>query len=424
LPLSFRAAVAAGLAAEEKDWRVDVALDDLAVPEALRDQPLQALSGGWQRMALLARAAISEPDLLLMDEPTNHLDLSRIGLLQRWLTALPRSVAVLVASHDRAFLDEATIRTLILRAERSRIFALPFTRATAALAEADAADARQFENDLAKADQLRRQAAKLKNIGINSGSNLLVVKTKQLSERAEKLEAAARPAHREGSAGAIRLAKSGTHAKALLTLNDATISAPDGRGLFRTGQKWVEAGDRVVVLGANGAGKTRLIAAVLAAINGVEGAIRAAPTLALGHSDQMLSHLPGAATPFDLVSKAGVEDQLARGLLAGAGIRLDWQARPVARLSGGQKARLAMLLLRLARPNFYLLDEPTNHLDIEGQEALEGELCAQGATCLFVSHDRAFVRAVATRFWVIERGRLVEATDPEAFFAAQMAGLP
>jgi ATPase subunit of ABC transporter with duplicated ATPase domains len=424
LPLSFRAAVAAGLTAEEDGWRVDVALDDLEVPEALRDQPLQALSGGWQRMALLARAAISEPDLLLMDEPTNHLDLSRIGLLQRWLTALPRSVAVLVASHDRAFLDEATKRTLILRAERSRIFALPFTRATAALAEADAADARQFENDLAKADQLRRQAAKLKNIGINSGSDLLVVKTKQLAERADKLEAAARPAHREGSAGAIRLANSGTHAKALLTLNDANITAPDGRALFRTGQKWVKAGDRVVVLGANGAGKTRLIAAVLAAIQGAEGAIRAAPTLALGYSDQMLSQLPGAATPFDLVSRAGVEDQLARSLLAGTGVRLDWQARPVARLSGGQKARLAMLLLRLARPNFYLLDEPTNHLDIEGQEALEAELCAQGATCLLVSHDRAFVRAVATRFWVIERGKLVEADDPEAFFAAQMAGLP
>lgn len=422
LPLPFRVAVAEGLTAEEDGWRVDVALDDLEVPEALRDQPLQALSGGWQRMALLARAAISEPDLLLMDEPTNHLDLSRIGLMQRWLAALPRSVAVLVASHDRAFLDEATKRTLILRAERSRIFALPFSRASAALAEADAADARQFENDQAKADQLRRQAAKLKNIGVNSGSDLLVVKTKQLKERADKLEAAARPAHREGSAGAIRLANSGTHAKALLTLNDATIQAPDGRVLFRTGQKWVEAGDRVVVLGANGAGKTRLIAAVLAAIQGAEGALRAAPTLALGHSDQMLSQLPEAATPFDLVSRAGVEDQLARSLLAGAGVRLDWQARPVARLSGGQKARLAMLLLRLARPNFYLLDEPTNHLDIEGQVALEGELCAQGATCLLVSHDRAFVRAVATRVWVIERNKLVEAADPERFFSAQLVG--
>jgi ATPase subunit of ABC transporter with duplicated ATPase domains len=419
LLLSFRNAV--GEADGDEAWRVDVALDDLEVPEALRDTPLQALSGGWQRMALLARAAIAEPDLLLMDEPTNHLDLQRIGLLQRWLAALPRSMAVLVASHDRAFLDEATSRTLILRAERSRIFALSFSRAGAALAEADAADARQFDNDLAKADQLRRQAAKLKNIGINSGSDLLVVKTKQLSERAEKLEAAARPAHREASAGAIWLGNSGTHAKALIAFNDAAIAAPDGRTLFRTGQKWIEQGDRVVVLGANGAGKSRLIEAVLAAVHGAGEAIRAAPTLALGHLDQMLSLLPDGATPFDLVSRAGVEDQLARSLLAGAGVRLDWQSRAVSRLSGGQKARLAMLLLRLARPNFYLLDEPTNHLDIEGQVALEAELRAQGATCLLVSHDRAFVRAVGTRFWVIERGKLVEAEGPEGFFKATLA---
>ena len=75
--------------------------------------------------------------------------------------------------------------------------------------------------------------------------------------------------------------------------------------------------------------------------------------------------------------------------------------------------------MRLKRPNFYLLDEPTNHLDIEGQEALEAELCAQGAACLLVSHDRAFVRAVATRFWQIDGTRLVEVEGPEAFFRSQ-----
>jgi ATPase subunit of ABC transporter with duplicated ATPase domains len=84
-------------------------------------------------------------------------------------------------------------------------------------------------------------------------------------------------------------------------------------------------------------------------------------------------------------------------VLAGAGIALEAQTAPLARLSGGQRSRLAMLMLRLARPNFYLLDEPTNHLDIEGQEMLEAELLEHGAACLLVSHDRAFVRAVGTR---------------------------
>jgi ATPase subunit of ABC transporter with duplicated ATPase domains len=94
------------------------------------------------------------------------------------------------------------------------------------------------------------------------------------------------------------------------------------------------------------------------------------------------------------------------------------QSRPIGQLSGGQKARLGMLLLRLAQPNFYLLDEPTNHLDIEGQEALEDELMGHQASCLLVSHDRSFVRTVGNRFWQIEKKTLVELEGPEGFFAS------
>ena len=419
---SFREVAGRGLPADgSMDWRVDVALDELSVPWDLRDTAFGALSGGWQRTALLAAAAVHEPDLYLLDEPTNHLDLARIGVLTRWLAALPRDTAVIVASHDRAFLDEATTSSLFLRPSANRSFALPYSRARAALDEADAADARAQANDLARAEQLRKQAAKLKNIGINSGSDLLVVKTKQLTERAEKIEAAARAVHREGSSGAIRLTHAGSHAKALVTLADAAITTPDGRLLYRTGAKWIEPGDRIVLLGANGAGKTRLVEAVLAACKGAPGAIRAAPSLVLGHADQALSLLPPKATPFDLISAFGQADAPTRSLLAGAGIRADRQGKPLGPLSGGQKARLAMLMLRLMRPNFHLLDEPTNHLDIEGQEALEAELTAPQATCLVVSHDRGFVRAIANRFWLIEGKKLTEVDSPEPFFAAELA---
>ncbi|MEO8243146.1 MAG: ATP-binding cassette domain-containing protein [bacterium] len=421
LALSLRDAVAAALADPISDfWRVDVMLDDLTVPDEHRDKALSALSGGWQRAALLARAAIAEPEILLLDEPTNHLDLSRIGLLQRWLKALPQGTAVIAASHDRAFLDAVTTRSLFLRDKASRAFALPYTPARAALTEADEAQGRQFENDIAKADQLRRQAAKLKNIGINSGSDLLITKTKQLKDRAEKLENAARPAHKDLSAGAIKLANSGTHAKALAHFNDAAITTPDSRPLFKTGQKWIEKGDRVVLLGRNGAGKTQMMNALLRAITEGDPMIKTPPTLALGHSDQSLAQLPPLATPFDLVTAYNTGDALARSQLAGAGIRQDAQTKPLAPLSGGQKARLAMLLLRLQQPNFYLLDEPTNHLDIEGQEALEGELLTQGATCLLVSHDRSFVRNVGSRFWLIDGKRLTEVDDPEGFFAGEL----
>ncbi len=421
LPLSLRDAVAAALTDPVSDfWRVDVILDDLHVPEEHRDKPLNALSGGWQRTALLARAAMLEPEVLLLDEPTNHLDLSRIGLLQRWLKALPRDCAVIAASHDRAFLDAVTNRSLFLRVQASRTFALPYSPARAALNEFDQAQDRQFENDRGKADQLRRQAAKLKNIGINSGSDLLITKTKQLKDRAEKIEAEARPAHKDHSAGTIRLTNSGTHAKALMSINDTDISTPDGRLLFKTGQRWIEKGDRVVILGRNGAGKTQMVSTLLGAITHGHSTIKSTPSLVLGHSDQGLASLPPKDTPFDLVTAFKTGDAPARSLLAGAGIRQDAQTKPLAPLSGGQKARLVMLLLRLQHPNFYLLDEPTNHLDIEGQEALEAELLDQGATCLLVSHDRSFVRNVGSRFWLIDKKRLVEVDDPEAFFSGEL----
>ena len=109
-----------------------------------------------------------------------------------------------------------------------------------------------------------------------------MVKTKQLNERAEKIEEAARPAHRDRSAGAIRLAGSGSHAKALVTLEDAEVCAPDGRMLFRTGQKWIGPGDRVVLLGPNGAGKTQLVRALARAFGGVVDGIKAAPSVRSG----------------------------------------------------------------------------------------------------------------------------------------------
>ncbi len=408
--------------AEYEGWRVDIVLDDLKVPYELQQKPVEELSGGWQRTAMLASIWINEPDVLLLDEPTNHLDLHRIGLLQEWLTALPREVPVVITSHDRAFLDAVTNRTLFLRAERLRVFQLPFTQARAALDEADAADERRFANDINKASQLRKKAAKLKNIGINSGSDLLVNKTKQLNERAAKIEATARPAHQEHGAGEIRLTNSGTHAKALIALDDAEVTTPDGQALYQTGQKWIVPGDRIVLLGTNGTGKTQLIKMIHRALADELSAIKCAPTIVEGYSDQHLGQLDDADTPMTAVAgQFDVGDQRARGLLAGVGVNIQMQDTPLGALSGGQKARLAMLILRLAKPNFYLLDEPTNHLDIEGQEALEHELTAHGAACLLVSHDRSFIRNVGNRFWQIERRRLVEVDDPEAFLASEMS---
>ena len=128
--------------------------------------------------------------------------------------------------------------------------------------------------------------------------------------------------------------------------------------------------------------------------------------------DQKVSDVPLDRTPFDFIAPHVGNDPRARSVLANAGIAFDWQDRPIEKLSLGQRSRLALLALRFAGPNFYLLDEPTNHVDIAGQEALAAEIHERQASCILISHDRAFVEDVGNRFIEIDRGRVREADEP------------
>ena len=420
--LTLREAIVEALPPDSRDsdsWRAEVVLDEFDTPQEMRDRPVSQLSGGWQRLMLIARIWVNEPDALLLDEPTNHLDLSKILMLERWLNTNTRNMPVIIASHDRGFLDATTNRTLFLRPGVSHYFSLPYTRARAALAEADEAAARQHEIELKDAAQLRRQAAKLTNIGINSGSDLLTLKAKYLKERAAKIEASATQVHQE-RAGDIRLGNSGTHAKVLLALENLTVSTPDGTLLFKVAKLHLFQGDRMVLLGRNGTGKSQFMKLITRAMTGTDiDGVRVAASLKLGATDQEMSQLPASGTPFDFIASFGEGDQRSKSLLAGAGFPIEKQGRPITQLSFGQRARLSLLALRLSAPNFYLLDEPTNHVDITGQERLEAEILEHEATTILVSHDRSLVRNIGTRFFEIVRGKLVEVDSPEPFFLSQ-----
>ena len=394
----------------ENAWKVGMVLDMLDTQEAMRDRPLSALSGGWQRLALIARAWIADPDVLLLDEPTNHLDLQRLAVLENWINHATDGVAMVIASHDRQFLDSCTNRTLFLRSEDSRCYAHAFSQARKLLVDDDTAYESKLVRNAKEAERLRRNAGQLKNVGVNSGSDLLLKKSKQLSGRAEAIEQTLRPLVK-ARAGEIRLTNRGTHAKVLVTLDSVAVAAPDGRALFETGRIKIFQHDRIVVSGANGTGKSQLVGLLHQAMLGREAVpgVTVSPTVVAGYLDQQMSQLPSAETPIDFVTNQfRLGDQRSLSLLAGAGFSIDTQRRPIAMLSSGQRSRLGLLALRLAEPNFYLMDEPTNHVDIAGQERLESEILAHEATCILVSHDRFFVRAIGTRFFRIEGRRLLE----------------
>ncbi len=262
-----------------------------------------------------------------------------------------------------------------------------------------------------EAERLRRNAGRLRNVGINSGSDLLLKKSKQLNERAEAIEQSLRPGAKVRT-GDIRLANRGTHAKVLVALDNVAVTTPTGQPLFHTGVLNIFQRDRIVISGPNGAGKSQLVR-LLHQPGGHPG-ITISPSVVVGYLDQLMSQLPTRPTLLDFITgEFRLGDQRSLSLLAGAGFDVDTQRRPIASLSPGQKARLGLLALRLAEPNFYLMDEPTNHVDIAGQERLEAEILAHEATCVLVSHDRFFVRTIGTRFFRLEGNRLLETDAPD-----------
>ncbi|MDX9690590.1 MAG: ABC-F family ATP-binding cassette domain-containing protein [Proteobacteria bacterium] len=395
---------------QSETWRVDVLLASFAFPQELYHLPIRALSGGWQKLALIARAFVAEPDALLLDEPTNHLDLSKIQFLESWLKENASRLPMVIVSHDRQFLEACTTHTLFLRPKESKLYGCSYGAARKLLSADDEAREVRLEQDKKNANRLRAQASELKNIGINSGSDLALKKAKQLRQRASNIESTFKELDKERTAE-IKLRSREIHSRVLLSIEGVVVRTPDGKALFNTGNFKIFQGDRIVLLGANGAGKSQLIRRIYRALLDPEGTpdVRVRPSIVVGYADQHMSQLPDHETPFEVITnRFHLGDQRSRTLLAGAGFPVGRQNDPVRAFSLGQKARLGMLVLRLTEPNFYLLDEPTNHVDIVGQEKLEAEILAQNATCLLVSHDRSFVGAIGTRFIRIENAKLIE----------------
>ena len=404
-------------------WRIDVLIDEIGgTPETL-DRPFGALSGGWQRLMLIAAAArLEEPDLLILDEPTNHLDLGNINTLERWLT-LDFAVPMLIVSHDREFLDRVTERTLFLRSDGVHAFKTRFTEAREELLRRDATAAARARVEDKEIKRLEAAAARykvwaVKNPDLNKRKNAVESRIARIEkERTQTYVARERR---------LELADADIDAKVALRLAGLEVKTPDGRKLIGIERLTIAAGERVAILGTNGAGKSTLLSALAAAYDPARehydslSPVRFNPACRLVYFDQTMRDLPTAQSILDYVVAAdGVTEKDAIRHLAGAGFAFARLGEPVSVLSHGERARLVFLKMKLLRPNLYLLDEPTNHLDIEGQEDLEEQLEKSDVSCVFVSHDRFFTRTVATRFLEIRRGRLVDVEDADAFFDAQ-----
>ncbi|HEX4569640.1 MAG TPA: ABC-F family ATP-binding cassette domain-containing protein [Dongiaceae bacterium] len=424
------AAVVDGMAPAEREvftYRAEAILSAFGFDEAQAAKPLKALSGGWRRLVLIARAAVAEPDLLLLDEPTNHLDLAKILRLEAWMRDELAAPFILV-SHDRTLLDRTTERTLILREGRVHAFDAPCSRARELLTERDLAAARARA---AEEDEIRRLEASAKRLaswGKVFDNEKFSRRAKSMEKRIDKLRGELTVVAREDRRD-LRLADETAQAEILLRCRDLTVAAPDGRRLFGIDRLHLARGERLAILGRNASGKStllrRLMQEALARREQLASTAEVyfSPQARVGYFDQELTRLPADRSLFEFfLHSFDIADQPMRRELARAGFPVIEQERRIGELSGGERARLLFLLLKLERPNLLILDEPTNHLDIEGRDRLEAEILEKDLSAILVSHDRRLIGAVATRFLVIERGRLKEVEGPDGFYDSLMAG--
>lgn len=421
--------ICAAIPEEERDfssWKADVALDTFKAPANVKNKAIRELSGGWQRLALIARTWMTEPDVLLLDEPTNHLDLSKMMVLEAWLNEQVYGIPVVSISHDRHFLDSCTNKTLFIRGLKGQEYPASYSRAKTLLAADDKAAASHRDTELKELERLEASAHELRQIGINDRSDTARLKAKQIQRRADVMRAALTEVHVEERRD-IKLSNSGTYTKRLIEIKDLTVSAPDGTKLFHIPKLDIMQNDRIVILGINGSGKSQFVKAINAAFADLElskeRGIHITPTLKLGYIDQDMTQLPHGMALNDYFEREfRLDTQRATKTLVNAGFPFDMQNTKIVSLSQGQRSRTALLALRLASPNFFIMDEPTNHLDIAGQEQLEREILEHEAACILVSHDRTFLENIGNKFFLIKNGRLIEVNSPDIFYAELLQG--
>ena len=376
--------------------RVGQVLGGLGFTTEMFDIPVRQLSGGQKTRVALAKALLGEPDLLLLDEPTNHLDLNALEWLETFLRQWRH--AVLVVSHDRTFLDKTTERTLDLSFGRLEDYAGGYHTYVKLRAE-------RMERRRKEYDEQQAFIARTEEFIRKYGAGQRSKEAKGREKRLARVERMSRPQEQDRLSLALNPAlKSG---RLVLQIDPTTVGYEDARGhrttLLTMPELLIERGERVAMLGPNGSGKSTFLKTLVGDLAPLTGRFQFGTNVLVGYYAQSHEGLDTGMTALATVLAARpMTEEAARTFLGRFLFEEDDVFKQVGVLSGGERSRLALAVLTLQQANFLILDEPTNHLDIIAREALEDVLDEYDGTILFVSHDRAFVDALATQVWMVE----------------------
>ncbi|HLJ81946.1 MAG TPA: ABC-F family ATP-binding cassette domain-containing protein, partial [Ktedonobacterales bacterium] len=387
--------------------RVRQVLDGLGFTHEQQAAPATQLSGGQQTRAALGKLLLQEPDLLLLDEPTNHLDLAALEWLEGYLTSWRG--AVIVVSHDRYFLDRVTSRTIELAHQRAEEYPGNYTRYVQLHAERLARWEKEYEAQqeyIARTEEfIRRYKAGQRSKEARGRQTLL-----------DRMERIARPPVEHSLK--FKLGAQIQSGQTVLTAEKLEIGYAAGQRIgdtpdtgaelrVRVADTTILRGDRVGLIGPNGGGKTTLLRTIIGRLAPLAGHATLGHNVQVGYYAQTHENLNMRSTVLDEIRRAsqlseeGARSYLGRFLFSG-----DDVFKPISALSGGERSRVALAKLTLQGANFLVLDEPTNHLDLPARQMLEEILAGYDGTMIFVSHDRYFVDALATKLWMLEDGAI------------------
>jgi ATP-binding cassette subfamily F protein 3 len=394
------------------EGRASSILKGLGFSPEKQQMPCSAFSGGWRMRVALAAVLFAQPDLLLLDEPTNYLDLEGAIWLESYLAKYPHTV--IIVSHDRGLLNRAVGSILHLEDRKLTFYQGAYdtfaktraARLASAEAEAKRQDARRAHLQ-SYVDRFRYKADKAKQ----AQSRLKMI---------AKLEPITRP--QEAALRRFSFPEPEELSPPIVRVENGSVGYEDNAILSRLDLR-IDQDDRIALLGQNGEGKSTLSKLISGRLNPMAGRVVTSNKLRIGYFAQhQVDELFIDETPLDHIRRLRPKKTPAqlRAIMGGFGIGAEQADTEVGRLSGGQKARLSLLLATIDAPHLLILDEPTNHLDIESREALVEALTAYSGAVVLVSHDMHLLSLVADRLWLVKGGRVTPYDDDLDTYRSQL----
>lgn len=396
-------------------------LNSMAFGEEYYDKKVSTLSGGERTRLALACLLLEKPDILFLDEPTNHLDIGTLKWLEQYLKGYKGTI--IMVSHDRYFLDQMTNRIFEVEHHKLKCYEgnySAFAEKKRALREAEMRAYNKQQVEIKRQEDLIRRFKE-------RGTEKLAKRAASREKRLDHIDRLERP---ESELGKVKIHFRQEYQSGNDVLHGEELAKSFGFGasqreLFEHVNFDIKRGERICIVGPNGVGKTTLLRIMMEELSPGEGYLKIGHNVLFGYYDQGQLLLNNEATVMDEVhdSYRLYKDSEIRSILGCFLFKNDQVFLKVGSLSGGEKARLALLKLMMSGANVLVLDEPTNHLDIDSKEVFEDALMEYPGTVIVVSHDRYFLNKIPTRILELEKEGLTEYLGTYDYYVEKKASI-